>query len=99
MAVPGLDDSTSAEDLVLRNTLASVSPLTRPFSNLQKEVSKLKAIALDTLLRNSAHTTPGHLLRRLAPTIISRAWTIRLIGLPKKGFLGMLRGFFAPDAS
>ena len=76
--------------------MASVSPLTRPFSNLQKEATKLKVLALDTLLRNSAHTTSGHLLRRLAPTIISRAWTstaIRLIGLPKRGFLSMLRGF------
>ena len=73
VAVPGLDDNTSAEDVVLRNTLATVSTLTRPFSNLQKEVSKLKVVALDTLLRSSAHTTSGHLLRRLAPTIISRA--------------------------
>ena len=73
-----------------------MSQLTRPFSNLQKEVTKLKVTALDTLLRDSTHTTPGHLLRRLAPTIISRAWTsttIRLIGLPKRGFLSMLRGF------
>ena len=102
MAVPELDDNTTVGDVVSRNTLASVSPLTRPFSNLQKEVTKLKVIALDTLLRTSTHTTSGHLLRRFGSHYYIEGLDLdsHPIDRPtQEGFPQHAKGLFAPDAS
>ena len=50
MELPGLDEAVTPDDLVQGLNLTLVSPHTRPFSNLLKEMTKLKLEALDTLL-------------------------------------------------
>jgi hypothetical protein len=57
VALPGLDEAVTPDDVVQGLDLTAVSPHTRPFSNLLKEMTKLKLEGLDTLLRSSQHTT------------------------------------------